>query len=83
MATRNESIVDLCQNLTETNQEQGKHIYKLITQIEALTKLFTSNGTKALQQEEGKNRRQKNMQSPWSISQGPWFFWELGEKIQE
>ena len=47
MATTNEVMVELCQKLTETNQEQGKQIAKLISQIETLTKILEYNGTRA------------------------------------
>ena len=46
MDTTNDSMVDLCQQLTETNQDQGKQIEKLISQIEALTNLLAPNGTR-------------------------------------
>ena len=43
MATTNESMVELCQQLIATNQEQWNYIAKLITQIEALAQLLASN----------------------------------------
>ena len=52
METTNEAMVELCQQLTETNQEQGKRILKLIAHIKMLTKLLTSNRTKAPLQKE-------------------------------
>ena len=42
MKMANEAMVELCQQLMNTNQEQGKKIAKLITQIESLTKLLES-----------------------------------------
>ena len=50
----NYAMVELCQQLTETNQEQGNKIIKLITYIEAITKILVSNGHKAPPQEEYK-----------------------------
>ena len=39
METTNEAMVELCQQLTEMKQEEGKNITKLISRIEELTKL--------------------------------------------
>ena len=52
MTTTNEAIVELWQRLTKKNQEQGNQIEKLISQIEALTKILSSNGSRVSQQEE-------------------------------
>ena len=52
MGTHNEARVELYQQLTEMNQNQGKQIAKLIAHIKVLTKLLTLNSTKAPLQEE-------------------------------
>ena len=38
-------MVKLFQKITKTNQEQGKQISNLISQIETLTKILVFNGT--------------------------------------
>ena len=52
METTNEAMVELCQKIMETNQDQGKKAAKLISQIGALTNILASNGTRAPPKEE-------------------------------
>ena len=46
MTTTNEAIVELCQQRTEANIQQGKQITEIILQVENLTKLLTEKRTK-------------------------------------
>ena len=46
MAYTNESMVELCQKLTEAKMQQGKTITELILQVAKLTKLLTEKSTK-------------------------------------
>ena len=50
----NETMVELCQQIMETKQYQGKQIAKLISHIETLTNILASNGTIEPPQEEYK-----------------------------
>ena len=52
METTNKAVVELFQQLTDTNQVQGKKISKLISQIESLATLLSSNVTRAPPKEE-------------------------------
>ena len=52
METTNKAVVELFQQLTDTNQVQGKKIAKLISQIESLATLLSSNVTRAPPKEE-------------------------------
>ena len=76
--TMNYAMVELCQQLTETNQEQGNKIIKLITYIEAITKILVSNGHKAPPQEEYKKQRTKIIcKLCGQFHNNPNFLWEL------
>ena len=46
MASTNEAILELCQQLTEAKMQQGKQITELILQVAKLTKLLTEKNTK-------------------------------------
>ena len=58
METINEAMVELYQQIIETNQEQGKQIETFISKIEILTNLLALNGTRSPPQEEYKKRKQ-------------------------
>ena len=45
MASTNEAMVELCQNLTEAKIQQGKQITDLIVQVEKLNKLLMEEST--------------------------------------
>ena len=46
MASINEAMVELSQQLTEAKIQQGKHVTELIVQVAKLTKLLTEKSTK-------------------------------------
>ena len=54
MAMTNEAMVELCLQLMNTNHDQVKKVAKLISPIEALTKILASNITRAPPQEDEK-----------------------------
>ena len=51
------AMVDFFQQLKDMNQDQGKQIEKLISQIKIITKLLLSNSTKEPLQEEEKKEK--------------------------
>ena len=57
MATKKEAMVELCHQFTETHQEQGNQIIKLISHIKALTKIISPHGTTAPQQKRRKKEK--------------------------
>ena len=80
MATTNEAMVELSQKLTETNQEQGKKIPKLMLQIETLTNLLALNVTRVPLQEEEKEDKTSFKKIRYLYSQlhkRTDYFWEL------
>ena len=70
MAMKNEAIVELCKQLTETNQEQGKQICKtniMDRRTHQAHRIEWNQSATTIGREEGKY--EQNMKAVWPITQ--------------